>query len=662
MFKSLLIANRGEIACRVIRTARRLGLRTIAVHSDADACGLHVAMADQSVRIGPAAARESYLSIEAILAAARMTGAEAIHPGYGFLSENPAFAEACQAAGIVFVGPPASAIRAMGLKDAAKALMIKAGVPVVPGYFGDDQSPEHLAREAGRIGYPVLIKAVAGGGGKGMRRVDAAGDFGKALEGAQREAQAAFGDARVLVEKYVASPRHIEIQVFADSHGNAVHLFERDCSLQRRHQKVVEEAPAPGMPESLRAKMGEAAVTCAKAIGYRGAGTVEFIVDGSKGLTDDGFYFMEMNTRLQVEHPVTEMITGHDLVEWQLRVAAGENLPVGQGELRIEGHAVEVRLYAEDPVKGFLPSTGKLARLRLPAAGEHVRVDAGVAEGGEVSMFYDPMIAKVIAWSRTREAALGVLSDALETAEIAGVRTNLGFLVSTLRHPAMIDGHVDTGFIERHKAALIAVPDGLGEDALRLAVAHLLLERWRGRNPRSPWDALDGWRLGGVRQSEVVRLKAGGATREITVLHGPAGWRFTEAGRSAGVSARIVDGDRIEAIVDGRRVTGSVVQARFLLTVLLRGHSFAVEVHDPLGGAETGPAGGSEIRSPMPGKVTQVLVKPGDRVRKGQALAVLEAMKMEHTLSSPGDHAIKAVPYKAGDQVNEGVVIVSFET
>jgi 3-methylcrotonyl-CoA carboxylase alpha subunit len=662
MFNSLLVANRGEIACRVIRTARRLGLRTIAVHSDADACGLHVAMADRSVRIGPAPARESYLSIEAILAAARATGAEAIHPGYGFLSENPAFAEACQAAGIVFVGPPASAIRAMGLKDAAKALMIKAGVPVVPGYFGDDQSPEHLAREAARIGYPVLIKAVAGGGGKGMRRVDAAADFTKALEGAQREAQAAFGDARVLVEKYVASPRHIEIQVFADGHGNAVHLFERDCSLQRRHQKVVEEAPAPGMPESLRAKMGGAAVTCAKAIGYRGAGTVEFIVDGSKGLTDDGFYFMEMNTRLQVEHPVTEMITGHDLVEWQLRVAAGEKLPVGQDDLRIEGHAVEVRLYAEDPVKGFLPSTGKLARLRLPAAGEHVRVDAGVAEGGEVSMFYDPMIAKVIAWSRTREAALGVLSDALETAEIAGVRTNLGFLVSTLRHPAMIDGHVDTGFIDRHKAALIAVPDGLGEDALRLGVAHLLLERRRGRNVRSPWDELDGWRLGGARQSEVVRLKAGGASREITVLHGPAGWRFTEAGRSADVSARIIDGDRIEAIVDGRRVTGSVVQARFALTVLLLGHSFAIEVHDPLGNAETGPAGGSEIRSPMPGKVSQVLVKPGDRVRKGQALAVLEAMKMEHTLSSSGDHTVKSVPYKAGDQVNEGVVIVSFET
>ena len=661
MFKSLLIANRGEIACRVMRTARRLGIRTIAVYSDADAGSPHVAMADQSVRIGPAPARESYLSSDAILAAARASGAEAIHPGYGFLSENPGFADACVAAGIVFVGPPASAIRAMGLKDAAKALMMKAGVPVVPGYFGDDQSPEHLAREAARIGYPVLIKAVAGGGGKGMRRVDAAADFVKALEGAQREALSAFGDARVLVEKYVSTPRHIEIQVFADGHGNAVHLFERDCSLQRRHQKVVEEAPAPGMPESLRARMGAAAVTCAKAIGYRGAGTVEFIVDGSKGLVDDGFYFMEMNTRLQVEHPVTEMITGHDLVEWQLRVAAGERLPVDQAGLRIEGHAVEVRLYAEDPVKGFLPSTGRLARLRLPAAGEHVRVDAGVAEGGEVSMFYDPMIAKVIAWNRTREAALGTLADALETAEVAGVRTNLGFLVSTLRHPAMIDGHVDTGFIDRHKAALVAVPEGLGEDALRLAVVHLLLARARGRAAGSPWDALDGWRLGGQRQTEVLRLKLAGQERLVTVIHGAVAWRLVEGDRSSEVTAWVVDGGRIEAIIDGRRVTGSVVASRFQLAVLLRGHNFAVEVHDPLGSADTGDVGANEVRSPMPGKVSQVLVKVGDRVRKGQALAVLEAMKMEHTLSSPGDHTIKAVPFKAGDQVNEGVAIVSFE-
>ena len=662
MFKSLLIANRGEIACRVMRTARRLGIRTIAVYSDADACSPHVAMADQSVRIGPAPARESYLSSDAILAAARASGAEAIHPGYGFLSENPGFADACAAAGVVFVGPPASAIRAMGLKDAAKALMMKAGVPVVPGYFGDDQSPEHLAREAARIGYPVLIKAVAGGGGKGMRRVDAAADFVKALEGAQREALSAFGDARVLVEKYVSTPRHIEIQVFADGHGNAVHLFERDCSLQRRHQKVIEEAPAPGMPDSLRARMGAAAVTCAKAIGYRGAGTVEFIVDGSKGLVDDGFYFMEMNTRLQVEHPVTEMITGHDLVEWQLRVAAGECLPVDQAGLRIEGHAVEVRLYAEDPVKGFLPSTGRLARLRLPAVSEHVRVDAGVAEGGEVSMFYDPMIAKVIAWNRTREAALGTLADALETAEVAGVRTNLGFLVSALRHPAMIDGHVDTGFIDRHKAALVAVPEGFGEDALRLAVVHLLLERSRAGTACTPWDVLDGWRLGGMRQSEMIRLKVGGAPREISVQHGPAGWCFVEGDRRLDVTARFVDGDRIEAIFDGRRVTGSVVCFRSQLVVLLRGHNFTVEVHDPLSSAETGPSSGSEIRSPMPGKVTQVLVKAGDRVRKGQALAVLEAMKMEHTLSSPGDHTIKSVPCRAGDQVNEGVVIVSFET
>jgi 3-methylcrotonyl-CoA carboxylase alpha subunit len=661
MFKSLLIANRGEIACRVMRTARRLGIRTIAVYSDADAGSPHVAMADQSVRIGPAAARESYLSIEAILSAARATGAEAIHPGYGFLSENPGFADACAAAGIVFVGPPASAIRAMGLKDAAKALMMKAGVPVVPGYFGDDQSPEHLAREAARIGYPVLIKAVAGGGGKGMRRVDAAADFVKALEGAQREALSAFGDARVLVEKYVSTPRHIEIQVFADGHGNAVYLFERDCSLQRRHQKVVEEAPAPGMPATLRRKMGEAAVTCAKAIGYRGAGTVEFIVDGSKGLTDDGFYFMEMNTRLQVEHPVTEMITGHDLVEWQLRVASGERLPASQGELRIEGHAVEVRLYAEDPAKGFLPSTGRLVRLRLPAEGEHVRVDAGVAEGGEVSMFYDPMIAKVIAWNRTREAALGTLADALETAEVAGVRTNLGFLVATLRHPAMIEGQVDTGFIDRYKDALVAVPESLGEDALRLAVVHLLLEPARGRVARSPWDALDGWRLGGQRQKQVLRLRFAGKDRVVTVEHGAAGWRLVDGDRSVEATARIVDGDRIEAVVDGRRVTGSVVASRFQLAVLLRGVNFTVEVHDPLGGADAGDAGGNDVRSPMPGKVSQILVKEGDRVRKGQALAVLEAMKMEHTLSSPGDHTIKAVAFKAGDQVNEGVVIVSFE-
>jgi 3-methylcrotonyl-CoA carboxylase alpha subunit len=662
MFSSLLIANRGEIACRVMRTAKRLGLRTIAVYSDADACALHVAMADHAVRIGPAPARESYLDMDAILKAAKDTGAEAIHPGYGFLSENPAFADACQKAGLIFVGPPASAIRAMGLKDAAKALMIKAGVPVVPGYFGDDQSLAHLAREAERIGFPVLIKAVAGGGGKGMRRVDAAAEFAKALEGAQREAQSAFGDARVLIEKYVQTPRHIEIQVFADSHGNAVHLFERDCSLQRRHQKVIEEAPAPGMPEALRRKMGQAAVTCAKAIGYQGAGTVEFIVDGSRGLTEDGFYFMEMNTRLQVEHPVTEMITGHDLVEWQLRVASGEKLPHAQDELRIDGHAVEVRLYAEDPAKGFLPSTGRLARLRLPQPGEHLRVDAGVAEGGDVSMFYDPMIAKVISWSRTREEALGSLSDALETAEIAGVRTNLGFLITTLRHSAMIGGQVDTGFIDRHKADLLRVPAGLEEDAILVAAAHVLLQRCNPEDSSSPWGVLDGWRLGGGAQVETLRFIIGGNPRDVEVRHGSGMWRISQDGRVMDVSARPLAGGSLEAIVNGRRVTGSVVRKGTSLNVMVKGRNFAVELHDPLVAADTGLSGANELRAPMPGKVTQVLVKAGDRVRKGQPVAVLEAMKMEHTLSAPGDFTVKSAPFNAGDQVQEGTVIVSFDS
>jgi 3-methylcrotonyl-CoA carboxylase alpha subunit len=662
MFSSLLIANRGEIACRVMRTAKRLGMRTITVYSDADACALHVAMADHAVRIGPAPARESYLDMDTILKAAKDTGAEAIHPGYGFLSENPAFADACQKAGLIFVGPPASAIRAMGLKDAAKALMIKAGVPVVPGYFGDDQSLAHLAREAERIGFPVLIKAVAGGGGKGMRRVDAAAEFAKALEGAQREAQSAFGDARVLIEKYVQTPRHIEIQVFADSHGNAVHLFERDCSLQRRHQKVIEEAPAPGMPEALRRKMGQAAVTCAKAIGYQGAGTVEFIVDGSRGLTEDGFYFMEMNTRLQVEHPVTEMITGHDLVEWQLRVASGEKLPHAQDELRIDGHAVEVRLYAEDPAKGFLPSTGRLARLRLPQPGEHLRVDAGVAEGGDVSMFYDPMIAKVISWSRTREEALGSLSDALETAEIAGVRTNLGFLITTLRHSAMIGGQVDTGFIDRHKADLLRVPAGLEEDAILVAAAHVLLQRCNPEDSSSPWGVLDGWRLGGGAQVETLRFIIGGNPRDVEVRHGSGMWRISQDGRVMDVSARPLAGGSLEAIVNGRRVTGSVVRKGTSLNVMVKGRNFAVELHDPLVAADTGLSGANELRAPMPGKVTQVLVKAGDRVRKGQPVAVLEAMKMEHTLSAPGDFTVKSAPFNAGDQVQEGTVIVSFDS
>ncbi|MBP6014128.1 MAG: ATP-grasp domain-containing protein [Alphaproteobacteria bacterium] len=661
MFSSLLIANRGEIACRVIRTAKRMGLRTVAVYSDADRAAPHVGTADAAVHIGASPAKESYLRGEAIIEAARAAGAQAVHPGYGFLSENAAFAEACAKAGLVFVGPPPAAIRAMGLKDAAKALMIKAGVPVVPGYHGADQTPALLAKEAERIGFPVLIKAVAGGGGKGMRRVDKAGDFVKALEGAQREAQAAFGDARVLVEKYVAAPRHVEIQVFADGHGNAVHLFERDCSLQRRHQKVIEEAPAPGMPDEVRRMMGAAAVKCAQAIGYQGAGTVEFIVDGSKGLKSDGFYFMEMNTRLQVEHPVTEMITGLDLVEWQLRVAAGEKLPRTQEQLSINGHAVEVRLYAEDPVKGFLPSIGKLARLKLPAGDAHVRVDAGVAEGGEVSMFYDPMIAKVIAWDQTRAAALARLAGALETAEVAGVRTNLAFLISCLRHDAFIAGEIDTGFIERHGKALVPAAAPAPADAVLCAALFLLLERRARAAGASPWRLLDGWRVGGVRQQETMRLTDRDADRMVSVLYHAKGWRLSLDGQALEAEA-VFEGDgSIAASLNGRRVQARVVRVSGDLVVLMQGRSFALEPHDPLEAAEHVHDAGADLRAPMPGKVVQIMTKPGDRVRKGQALAILEAMKMEHTLAAPGDLTVKTVPFRAGDQVGEGAVVVSFE-
>ena len=661
MFSSLLIANRGEIACRVMRTAKRLGIKTIAVYSDADAGALHVQAADQAVHIGPSPARESYLNVEAILQAARASGAQAIHPGYGFLSENPDFAEACTQSGLIFVGPPASAIRAMGLKDAAKSLMIKAGVPVVPGYLGADQSLAVLLAEAEKIGFPLLIKAVAGGGGKGMRRVDKLGDFAKALEGAQREAQSAFGDARVLIEKYVSAPRHIEIQVFADGHGNVVHLFERDCSLQRRHQKVIEEAPAPGMPDDMRKQMGDAAVKCAKAIGYQGAGTVEFIVDSSKGLNVDSFYFMEMNTRLQVEHPVTEMITGLDLVEWQLRVAAGEKLALSQKELSINGHAVEVRLYAEDPVKGFLPSTGKLFRLKLPSTDAQVRVDAGVVEGGEVSMFYDPMIAKIIAWNKTRTGALAALADALETAEVAGVRTNLAFLVSTLRHKAMIEGEIDTGFIERHKDQLIGVPKGAIDDAFLVAVVHLLLERRTASSASSPWSSLDGWRLGGMRQEETVRLSYGSSERVVSVTYRETGWLIGMAERCREVTAQFAADGSVAVVIDGRKIAARVLRLGGDLVVLMRGRSFTLSPHDPLETAEHSHGSGADIRAPMPGKIIQMLAKGGDHVRRGQALAVMEAMKMEHTLTAPGDLVVKLVPYRAGDQVAEGAVIVGFE-
>ncbi len=626
MFKSLLIANRGEIACRIIRTARRMGLRTVAVYSDADADALHVQMADEAVRIGPPPVRESYLRSNAILAAAKTTGAEAIHPGYGFLSENAEFAEACATAGIIFVGPPASAIRAMGLKDRAKALMAKAGVAVVLGYLGDDQSTDHLAKEAAKIGYSVLIKAVAGGGGKGMRRVDDAKDFRAALESAQRESKSAFGDDRVLIEKYVTRPRHIEMQVFGDSHGNVVHLFERDCSLQRRHQKVIEEATAPGMPEAMRKAMGEAAVKAAKAVGYVGAGTIEFIADASDGLKADRFWFMEMNTRLQVEHPVTEAVTGFDLVEWQLRVAAGERLPAQQKDIQARGHAIEARLYAEDPQKGFLPSIGKLERLRM-AEGSGIRVDTGAREGDSVSPFYDPMIAKVIAHADTREAAAAMLADALAGSEIAGVSTNNAFLIRALRHPAFISGDIDTSFIARHEADLIPT-SAIPPDVLSAAAQHLA-RKYAGAD-NDPWNVRDSFRL---------------------------------SGESAQIVEFLVDGKRTRVPLSASNATAQTLRlASGAIAVMERGETFVVHPYDPFEAAESAGSASDRIVTPMPGKIIQLLVKPGDAVKKGQPLAVLEAMKMEHTLSAPADAKVAGVDVVQGDQVNEGAVVVRFKT
>ena len=640
MFSKLLVANRGEIAVRVMRTAKRMGVSTVAIYSDADANAAHVAAADAAVRIGPALVAESYLKIDAIIAAAKQTGAQAIHPGYGFLSEKAEFAEACTKVGIVFVGASADAIRAMGLKDRAKALMAKAGVPVVPGYLGDDQPPEHLKKEAGRIGYPVLIKAVAGGGGKGMRKVESAGEFVAALEGAKREAKAAFGDDRVLIEKYVSRPRHIEVQVFGDSHGEVVYLFERDCSLQRRHQKVIEEAPAPGMSAAMRKQMGEAAVKAAKAVNYTSAGTVEFIADASDGLKADRFWFMEMNTRLQVEHPVTEAITGLDLVEWQLRVAAGEKLPKKQSELKIHGHAIEARLYAEDPFKGFLPSIGRLVHLRLPE-GEGIRVDSGVREGDEVSICYDPMIAKVIAHDNTREGAAARLAHAMSRIEVAGVQTNAGFLARALSHPAFIAGDIDTGFIERHRDELIA---GHTPSPAILARATLFVAEDRGRAAHShdPWNVRDGFRLSGTAK-EIVEFMVDGKKSAVDLLHGQDGLR---------------------ALIGGKPVEPAHATAISMpngdVALMQDGETYILPLHDPFAGTDTAGTASDRVVTPMPGKIVQVLVKPGERVKSRQPLAVLEAMKMEHTLTAPADALIATVDVSPDEQVAEGAVVVRF--
>ncbi len=652
MIKKLLIANRGEIACRVMRTARRMGIATVAVYSDADAKAVHVKMADEAVHIGPSPARESYLVADKILKAAKDTGADAIHPGYGFLSENADFARACAKAGIIFVGPSPEAIDAMGLKDRAKALMEKAGVPVTPGYHGDNQDPAYLKDQADAIGYPVLIKAVAGGGGKGMRRVEKATDFAAALESCKREAAASFGDENVLIEKYIANPRHIEVQVFGDSRGRVIHLYERDCSLQRRHQKVLEEAPAPGMTPDVRAAMCSAAVRAAEAVNYVGAGTVEFIVDGSGALRTDGFYFMEMNTRLQVEHPVTEMVTGLDLVELQLRVAAGGSVPA-QDDVSLSGHAIEARLYAEDPGTGFLPSTGPLTQLDLPPESWNIRVDSGVEQGGEVTMFYDPMIAKLIARGATRSEAIEELVDAIDGhVGVWPVRTNAGFLRRALSHPEFMAGDVYTGFIDRHLESL--VPPGL--PVLHYAAAALALAD-QGRT-RDPWSLKTGFRLNAAPRIE-FGFDAGGERLAVRVVPGGVeidGERLDLSGAEAMMAG---EGGFTSFSHQGEPVTAAIAtRPGGLMLVTLRGETIPLHFHDAAADAEA-LAGGDVIKAPMPGRLLSLNVSPGDSVEKGQTLAVMEAMKMEMALTAPRDGVIEAVNVSSGQQVNEGDVLIA---
>ncbi len=667
MFTKILVANRGEIACRVIMTARRLGIRTVAVYSDADANARHVAIADEAVHIGPPAAGESYLRVDRIIDACRLTGAEAIHPGYGFLSENPDFVEAVEAAGLVFVGPPAGAIRAMGLKDAAKALMVEAGVPVVPGYHGANQDAGFLAGEAEAIGYPVLIKARAGGGGKGMRLVERPGDFRAALEAAQREGQASFGDSACLIEKFISCPRHIEIQVFGDAHGTVIHLFERDCSLQRRHQKVIEEAPAPDMPEAVRAAMGRAAVDAARAIGYQGAGTVEFIVDGSGPLREDGFWFMEMNTRLQVEHPVTEAITGLDLVEMQLRVAAGEPLPVAQGDLSINGWAFEARLYAEDVGRGFLPATGTLKHLVFPAGAEFalgaVRIDSGVREGDEISPWYDPMIAKVIVHGPTRATALNMLSAALEKCHVAGAVTNLEFLGALSRDEGFRGGDVDTGLIGRDIDRLTVRPDPPGYVLALAALGGLGLLQESSR--ADPWDRLAGWRHW-TEASEFVTLaadtKAGDQLIEVCVTTFDKGRYLATAGdETAEVSVEPRQGTTCRVTVGGRRFEVDLVTDGETISVFVDGCSFTFGLPDSLAGAEDAQASGDALIAPMPGLVSVVSAAAGSAVSQGDVLIVLEAMKMEHALKAPRDGIVAEVLVAVGDQVADGTLLLTLE-
>jgi len=662
MFKKILIANRGEIACRVAATARRLGIRTVAVYSDADANAKHVQACDEAVHIGPASPKESYLRAERIIEAAKATGAQAVHPGYGFLSENEEFAQACADAGIVFIGPRPSAIKAMGLKAESKRLMAQAGVPLVPGYHGADQSPALLRREADAIGYPVLIKASAGGGGKGMRIVAKADEFDAALASCKREAINSFGDDAVLIERYVTKPRHIEIQVFGDSHGRCIYLFERDCSVQRRHQKVLEEAPAPGMSEARRREMGAAAVAAAKAVGYVGAGTVEFIAEPTRE-GDLRFFFMEMNTRLQVEHPVTEAITGLDLVEWQLRVASGEPLPLTQEQLRIDGHAIEARICAENPDAQFLPATGTLEVYRTPASSSFerslVRVDAGVREGDAISPYYDSMIAKLIVWGRDRAEALARLDSALAQTHIVGLHTNVAFLRRVAASASFANADLDTALIERERAVLFNAAPLPIEVAAAGVVAHALAAE-RALESVDPWSRRDGWRLHGAAlrrfdiqaqgQHHVFTLErnnggSNGGSAGMVLASGGGRWPFAAAARGGALH---------DVSLGERRWSLHVYASGERFSVFAPEGSALVEEFDPIAHSADGATEGGRLTAPMPGKVVAFLAKVGERVTQGQPLAVMEAMKMEHTIAAPRDGLVEELLYAVGDQVSEG--------
>jgi 3-methylcrotonyl-CoA carboxylase alpha subunit len=668
MFTKILIANRGEIACRVIKTAKKLGIQTVAIYSDADASALHVELADEAIHVGGSAPADSYLQKERILAAASLTGAQAIHPGYGFLSENAEFAALCLQRNIVFIGPPVEAIKAMGSKSAAKHIMQNAGVPVLSGYHGDDQTIEVLKKAADAVGYPVLLKAAAGGGGKGMRQVHSAEEFDEGLAAAKREAKSSFGDDIMLVEKYLLDPRHVEVQVFCDQKGNGVYLFERDCSVQRRHQKIIEEAPAPGMTQALRSKMGEAAVTAALAINYVGAGTVEFL------LSEDGtFYFMEMNTRLQVEHPVTEMITNQDLVEWQLRVADGQKLPLAQNELQIRGHAFEARIYAEDPANEFLPAAGSLNLLQTPQQSEHVRVDSGVRQGDDIGVFYDPMIAKLVVWDEDRERALQRLNLALASYRVRGVTTNIDFLISLSSHNAFVDGLVHTGFIEQHREKLFEKPDINIDNFFAMAMCFLVLQNsiaisgneiiTSKDDPANPWLSGDNWRLNGPNAHSRTVIYQGEEYPLVAVEIGDGGtrkFRVETPNTNLDVSAAL-NQDKLIVELNGHKFSASVYQNGDDISFFTNDATFDFRVSPLFDSDDSADDVHGGFVAPMNGTIVEILAASGQSVEAGTTLIIMEAMKMEHAMHAPSDGVVGEIFYGVGDLVEGGMLLLDFE-